>query len=148
MNGKQKALGYSVLLSVMLASCNKRSHFSVSSPDGSVRIDGETAKPIAIPGRTYLYVFSDSLPDSVAREMLIEVDGNRLKVPAGLARKIANPNKMNPVSHSVRTGSGRIQIRGGDGAGAMSLTLEYAEGDLLRASADTCGSYTPWEVWP
>lgn len=137
-----------ILAVVAMTSCQRGSKFSVSSPSGSLRIDGLAVEPLPDIGRSFDYVFTDSDPETVASDVTIYAGSERLELPEKMSKKIAAPNSMRPISHTISSGSGDVVIRGGDGAGAMTVTLSFSRGKLTRAEADTVASYFPKVVWP
>ena len=131
-----------------LTSCRRGSSFSVSSTSGSLKIDGQAVKPLPDIGRSFDYVFTDSDPETVASDVTITAGSDLLRLPEKMSRKIAAPSLMRPIAHTISSGSGDVVIRGGDGAGAMTVTLTFSSGTLARAEADTVASDAPKVVWP
>ncbi len=120
----------------------------MSSTSGAVKVDGYSVKPLPDLGGSFDYVFTDSHPDKVAGEVTITAGSEVLKLPEKMSRRIADPELMRPISHTISAGSGDVIIRGGDGAGAMTVTLSFRSGSLIIALADTVASDTPRVVWP
>lgn len=133
---------------ITLTSCRRGSSFSVSSKDGSLKIEGRAVKPLPDFGGSFPYVFTDSDPETVASDVTITAGSELLRLPEKMSRKIAAPGLMRPISHTISSGSGDVVIRGGDGAGAMNVTLSFRRGTLARAEADTVASNIPKVVWP
>ena len=133
---------------MVLPSCQRVSSFSVSSANGSLRIDGRSVQPLPDIGGSFDYVFTDSDPETVASDVTISAGSEVLRLPEKMSRKIAAPSLMRPISHTISSGSGDVVIRGGDGAGSMTVTLSFSRGNLARAEADTVASDIPKVVWP
>ncbi len=144
-----RGLTYIALLAIgALTSCRRGSSFSVSSTTGSLRIDGQSVKPRPDILGSFDYVFTDSDPEMVASDVTITAGSEVLRLPEKMSRKISAPSLMRPLSHTISSGSGDVVIRGGDGAGAMTVTFTFSSGRLARAEADTVASDIPKVVWP
>jgi tRNA A58 N-methylase Trm61 len=105
-------------------------------------------KPLPDIGGSFNYVFTDSDPEAVANDVTISAGSELLELPEKMSRRIAAPSSMRPISHTINSGSGDVVIRGGDGAGAMTVTLSFSRGKLARAEVDTVASDIPKVVWP
>ncbi len=119
----------------------------MSAASGTLAVYGKSVKPLPNSEESG-YVFSGFDPDTVASDVTIAAGTETLQLPEKISRRIADPSSMRPMGHTISAGSGDVVIRGGDGGGAMTLTLSFRSGSLIRAEADTVASDTPWVVWP
>jgi len=131
-----------------VASCGKRQTLRVASTDGSCTFHCVQKERIIKTGKYGGWLFSDSEPDWVAVDALMEIDGVVYKLPSRLVSKIAKPNSIRNLAVERSSEQTTVSFHGGEGAGGMWLALRFVGGKLEHAEADTVASDRPWVVYP